>query len=111
VTTGNFGGLDLWLENADSGTLEVETRHVNRAIPIREIGLEDLVSEAGGLERRMRFYRMPETLCENRITLQRMVSIKQNGDSRLFVRVTQADGHRAWSSPIYLFRQSRPNGL
>ena len=28
------------------------------------------------------------------------------GDTRLFVRITQIDGHRAWSSPIYLFRKS-----
>ncbi len=104
VTTGNFGGLDLWLDNASAGTLEVETRHVRRKVPLCDVGLEDLVSDAGGLERRMRFYRLPSALDERHISLRRHIKLRQNGDSRLFVRVTQADGHRAWSSPIYLFQ-------
>ena len=31
-------------------------------------------------------------------------SCAPNGDTRLYVRVQQEDGHRMWSSPIYLFR-------
>ena len=27
-----------------------------------------------------------------------------NGDTRLYIRAQQEDGHRLWSSPIYLFR-------
>lgn len=104
VTTGNFGGLDLWLDDTSSGKLEIETRHVSREIPIGEIGMEDLVADAGGLERRMRFYRLPENMSENRLRLRRTVKLRDNGDTRLFVRVTQEDGHRAWSSPIYLFQ-------
>jgi hypothetical protein len=29
--------------------------------------------------------------------------IKTRADTRFFVRVQQEDGHRIWSSPIYLF--------
>ena len=105
VTTGNFGGLDLWLEQSSDGQLAIETRHVKRNIAVSEIGLSDLIAEAGGLERRMRFYRLPETMQENRVKLQRPIRLRQRGDTRLFVRVTQEDGHRAWSSPIYLFRR------
>ncbi|MCL4764837.1 MAG: DUF3604 domain-containing protein [Hyphomicrobiaceae bacterium] len=105
VTTGNFGGLDLWLEDANGGTLEIDTRHVRREVPIAEIGLADLVAEAGGLERRLRIYRLPEVLSERRISLRRRLELRDEGDNRLFVRVTQEDGHRAWSSPIYLFRE------
>jgi hypothetical protein len=32
------------------------------------------------------------------------VKIRSDGDTRLYVRVQQEDGHRAWSSPIYLLR-------
>ena len=30
---------------------------------------------------------------------------RKDGDTRLYVRVQQEDGHRMWSSPIYLFRR------
>ncbi len=105
VTTGNFGGLDLWLDEAAQGQLEIDTRHVKRHLPIAEIGASELIAEAGGLERRMRFYRLPEAMHETRVKLRRPIRLRRNGDTRLFVRVTQEDGHRAWSSPIYLFRQ------
>ncbi len=32
------------------------------------------------------------------------MAIRPAGDTRLWVRVQQEDGHRIWSSPIYLFR-------
>ena len=58
----------------------------------------------------MRLYRLPEAICENRIALRRVILVNPNADTRLFVRVTQEDGHRAWSSPIYLFRQQDLSG-
>ncbi len=36
--------------------------------------------------------------------IERRVTVGDRGDTALYVRVTQEDGHRAWSSPIYLFR-------
>jgi hypothetical protein len=30
--------------------------------------------------------------------------MRPTGDTRIYVRVQQEDGHRMWSSPIYLFR-------
>jgi hypothetical protein len=36
--------------------------------------------------------------------LRRKVGLRAIGDTRLYVRVQQEDGHRMWSNPIYLFR-------
>jgi hypothetical protein len=36
--------------------------------------------------------------------VQRRLPLRDVGDTRLFVRVQQEDGHRMWSSPIYLIR-------
>ena len=105
VTTGNFGGLDLWLDKAADGQLAIETHHVRREMAIGDIGFADIIADAGGLERRMRFYRLPETMEETRVSLRRTVRLRQTSDTRVYVRVTQEDGHRAWSSPIYLFRK------
>ena len=60
--------------------------------------------EAGGLERAVRLQRLPEAMHETRLSLRRRVKLRRSGDTRLYVRVQQEDGHRMWSSPIYLFR-------
>jgi hypothetical protein len=104
VTTGNFGGLDLVLADARSGVLNVETKLATLSIPISEIGLTPHVVEAGALARRLSVYRLPERLTSARMSIRRRLAVRQEGDTRLYVRVTQEDGHRAWSSPIYLFR-------
>jgi hypothetical protein len=40
---------------------------------------------------------------ERRMSLKRKIKARSQGDTRLHVRVQQEDGHRMWSSPIYLF--------
>ncbi|MFO0991509.1 MAG: DUF3604 domain-containing protein [Hyphomicrobiales bacterium] len=104
VTTGNFGGIDFTLADRDAGRLSVATKHIQVETAIADIGLEDMTFEAGGLERRIRLCRLPDRLNKREISLRRPVRLHHDRDTRLFVRVTQEDGHRAWSSPIYLFR-------
>ncbi len=104
VTTGNFGGIDFTLAAPDAGRLTIDTQHLQFETAIADIGLEDQVFGAGGLERRIRLYRLPDRMSKNEISLRRTIRLHDDRDTRLFVRVTQEDGHRAWSSPIYLFR-------
>ena len=104
VTTGNFGGIDVWLADADTGSIHFETAHCNGTREIAALGVEPHIFSAGGLERAVMLTRLPETMSETRMRLTRRVAVPKGRDTRLFVRVTQEDGHRAWSSPIYLFR-------
>ena len=106
VTTGNFGGIDLRLAERDAGRLKIATRHVTADVAIADIGLEDIVFEGGGLERAIRLHRLPDEPHETAVrhSVRVPVAGTGKGDTRLYVRVTQVDGHRAWSSPIYLFR-------
>ncbi|HRD75134.1 MAG TPA: DUF3604 domain-containing protein [Hyphomicrobiaceae bacterium] len=104
VTTGNFGGIDIRLEAAREGRLAFETAHCQGILVLAQIGLEDRTFEGGGLDRAVRFYRLPDRMSERRVTLRRKIRLSDTGDTRLYVRVTQEDGHRAWSSPIYLYR-------
>jgi hypothetical protein len=57
---------------------------------------------SGGLGRKLSVYRLPETDWTPQITLQHHVTFEGGADLPVYVRVTQADGHQAWSSPIYL---------
>ncbi len=104
VTTGNHGGIDIWLRDGIAGRISFETKNVRGGRDITSLGLERHIFSAGGLERALKLYRLPEQMTETRMTIRRMLRLRETGDTRLFVRVWQEDGHRAWSSPIYLFR-------
>jgi hypothetical protein len=99
------GGDDgqLWLETG-AGRLAFTTAPVSASAALEQIGVEPLVFAAGGLERAVLLQRLPETLVKRRVALRRRIALRPKGDTRLYARVQQDDGHRMWSSPIYLFR-------
>lgn len=104
LTTGGFGGFDAWLADPRLGVLRIDTPLVKRDIAIADIGLEDLVFDAGGIGRRIRVFRLPDENPHRRLHLSRRITLKAVGDNALYVCLTQEDGHLAWSSPIYVFR-------
>jgi hypothetical protein len=104
LTTGGFGGFDAWLADPAVGTLAIDTPLVKATVPIAEIGLEDTVFEAGGLDRRLRLFRLPDANPHRRLKLERRLALADDADNALYVCLTQEDGHVVWSSPIYLFR-------
>jgi hypothetical protein len=106
VTTGNFAGADILLERADAGELRIDTPHVKASLDVPSLGLADTVLEAGGLERRVRAFRLPDRSLPASLELERTVDLAPVGDTPIYVRVTLENGHQAWSSPIYLFRQA-----
>ncbi len=103
LTTGGFGGFDAWLEDPEAGTLRIDTPLVKCEIAIADIGREDMVFDAGGIQRRIRVFRMPDENPHTRLNLTRRIACKSSGDNALYVRVIQEDGHLVWSSPIYIF--------
>ncbi len=104
VTTGGYSAIDVWLDNATDGVLHLKTNIITCDIPLNEIGLEDIHYDCGGLFKALRVFRLPDELTARKVTFDRTVPLRNDGDTRLFVRVTQEDGHQAWSSPIYLFQ-------
>ncbi|MEZ5842974.1 MAG: DUF3604 domain-containing protein [Hyphomicrobiaceae bacterium] len=104
VTTGNYGAIDLWLAAAAAGRLAFQTKPVSGEVATAELGRAPIVFDAGGLGRRITLQRMPDAPAAARMTLTRRIAVRAKGDTRLYVRVQQDDGHRIWSSPVYLFR-------
>jgi hypothetical protein len=102
VTTGNLSGLDLWLDDANTGSLNIETNVVSGAIDLAALSDNTITFDGGGLGRKLSVYRLPETDWSRRAKLEHTVSFPGGADLPVYVRVTQADGHQAWSSPIYL---------
>jgi hypothetical protein len=102
VTTGNLAGIDLWLEKSDTGAVSVETNIVSGNVDLAALGAGVQTFDGGGLWRQLRIYRLPEADWSRRVTVQHAVRFAGGSDLPVYLRVTQADGHQAWSSPIYL---------
>ncbi len=104
ITTGNFGGFDAWLEKSDGATIDVSTNLGVMTVPLSDIGMEDVTMDAGGLERKIRVFRLPEENPHRTITTELEIPLNATGDNPLWVCVTTEDGFQAWSSPIYAFK-------
>jgi hypothetical protein len=106
VTTGNMAGFDLWLESGRTGVLSIETNIVSAQCDLAELDDGERVFEAGGLGRQLRIYRLPESkkVTSMHITHEVTETAQAGRDVPVYVRVTQEDGHQAWSSPIYLIK-------
>ena len=102
VTTGNLAGIDIWLDEAPRGTLRLETNIVSGEVELASLADNIGAFEGGGLGRRLSAYRLPESDWSRRVTLEHTVTFPGGADLPVYVRVTQADGNQAWSSPIYL---------
>ncbi len=102
LTTGGFGGFDSFLQDPSTGTLRIRTNLVEQTIPVASIGRDDLIFANGGIDRRIRVFRLPDANPHLQITLERHFSVCNDRDNAFYVRVTFEDGHVAWSSPIYI---------
>ena len=102
VTTGNLAGIDLWLSEARAGKLRIETNLASGEVDLDRLADLTVVFDAGGLGRKLSVYRLPDVDWSPRLMFEHHVTFKGGADLPVYVRVTQADGHQAWSSPIYL---------
>lgn len=103
VTTGNIAGLDLWLPS-NRAELEIETNLGGLKVALADLDAEDAMLDAGGLGRQIRVTRLPDAELPRHLSVTRQIALKSVGDTVIWVSVTTEDGHRAWSSPVYLFQ-------
>lgn len=102
VTTGNFSGFDVWLEDRDAGAIDIASNIVCRRIAMRDVGFDETVVDLGGLGRRLRVFRLPDECGTWQMAHEHRYDLRPSIDNPLYVRLTQEDGHQAWSSPIYV---------
>ena len=105
VTSGNFGGVDMTLDDFDGATLSIETNRASDEIKLNDIGIDDHLIGAGGLERAIRVRRLPDRLRDCAFNANVAIKIAAGRDNPIWIRVATLDGHLAWSSPVYLWRE------
>ena len=106
VTTGNFMGFDAWItepDAADEARLHITTNLGELDLNLSQIGFEDTTHDAGGLERKIRSYRLPDKPLQKELKFSRNVSLDRTADNPIWICITTEDGYQAWSSPVYLF--------
>ena len=102
VTTGGVTGVILNLKERDGGSIEIETAQGNASWDISSIGLEPMISEYGGLGKKLEVYRLAEQGETTEFSFTLPLDALHDGDNPIYVRLVQEDGHMAWSSPIYV---------
>jgi len=104
LTTGGFGGFDAVLNDPQNGVLKINTDLVKEDIAIADIGRDELIFANGGIDRRIRVFRLPDENPHYSAKLSRRIKLVNDRDNALYVRITTEDGHFTWSSPVYIFR-------
>lgn len=104
ITTGGHAGFEAMLTDSNAGVLSIETNLVKVDIPVADISYDELVFEAGGLGRKIRVFRLPDENMHTQVRVERQVTLVDDRDNALYVRIIQEDGHVIWSSPTYIFR-------
>lgn len=105
VTTGNRSGMDLTLSNALAGELNLSCELGELKLRLADLGPETVPDLTGeGLGRRISVQRRPRALSRRRVEGTFTVDLTPGTERRLYLRVTQDNGHVAWTSPAYIER-------
>ena len=101
-TTGGASGVILTLEKPRAGLLEIETPERRVECEIGSVGLDPRVWKCGGLRTKIEVYRLPDRQYSHEFAFTLPLTELREGDNAIYVRMTQEDGHTAWTSPVYL---------
>lgn len=102
ITTGNFSGVEFTVAERNAGHVRVETPNGRLSAALGSVGTEPLTIDCGKLDRRLSLMRLADENPHQGLRLTRTVPLLERSDNPIYVAVTLEDGHRAWSSPIYL---------
>jgi len=105
-TTGDADGIDLLLDQSQRGRVVLDSPVGRFQVALEELALERSWS-LGGMDMRVTIQRYPELVTETELSLSTALSPPVGRPAPYLVKVTQVDGHMAWSSPVYL---TRPRG-
>jgi hypothetical protein len=99
TTSGDFDGIILNVQAPEDARVSFNTKPIQFSFQLNQLK-EPLIREAGGIEQKVEVSRIsgekPPTTVKFRYTDQKV----SPGVNAYYVRVIQADGEKAWSSPM-----------
>lgn len=101
ITTGGACGVILSLSKPQTGTIKFETLQKKLTCRLETLGEKPRTWRCGGLEKKVELRRLPDSSVTRELSFSLPLSRLHAGDNPIFVRVTQIDGHLAWTSPVY----------
>jgi len=104
TTAGDADGVILRLDAADDAVLRFKTPIIQAEFSVGDVRKGPVVKEAGGVGLRMQAECPPRTYGPLKWKL--IDGVARKGPVPYYIKVTQRDGGAAWSSPIYVQRQS-----
>jgi hypothetical protein len=103
VTTGGASSVDFWLDDAAlASQINVQTNFESISASVADINGNGITVDCGGMDIRLHIERLPAILESTLLSGEQSFALAAGTEQRLYVRVTQEDGHQAWSSPIYV---------
>lgn len=106
ITTGNFGGFDIRLDQMAGARLKLRTPLIEAEAELDQLPPEGQSwSVPGPLPRQITLSRLPDDPLPQSLDCTREIALHKGPDNPIHVRVTLEDGTRAWSSPIYIIRK------
>lgn len=104
-TTGDADGIDLWLDQTERGGIVFDS-----PVGVCEVSFDELAPERtwrfGGMDMQLTIQRYPERVTEADLSLSIALSPPTGQRTPYLAKLTQVDGHMAWSSPVYVTRRS-----
>ena len=105
VTAGNRMGMCLEIEGGPSTSCRFESGPASFDFALSQVREQPMRVEAGGASRHVIAGPAPSPELSPRVELSFRDTREVSGLCPYWVRVTQIDQHRAWSSPIYVQRR------
>jgi len=101
VTSGNVHGVLLRLSK-ETAQLVFESAQGTFTFDAAEVGPEPRIFPAGGVNQQVRLSRFDPDARNDELRIRWVDTPAECGRSAYWVKVVQADGHMAWSSPLFV---------
>ncbi|MEZ5732521.1 MAG: DUF3604 domain-containing protein [Paracoccaceae bacterium] len=107
ITTGNFGGFDVWLDESAAARIAIDCNRCALNEALADVGYDATTVDLGGLYRELRVIRLPDDNCHLSMAGEVEIPLAPIGDNPLWISAYTEDGFQAWSSPIFAYRSEK----
>ena len=85
--------------------MKINTNLKNIKVNLKDIIKKEQTFEFGGMDIKLNVKCLPDKLNNPNFCIKKKIILRKEQESRIYVKVTQEDGHQAWSSPLYIKKE------